>query len=152
MPVPYVPLLIICMLLPFVANVAPLEMFKREGVNVAPAAGASVAVPEVIVKDPVNVISPVRVVVFPPLNVQGFATVNVELAVLTSLPPPAVIDGVALPRLAALLIDKVPEVSVRPPEKVLAPERVAVLLDPALMITAAVPPEKVVVLSERTPE
>ena len=105
---------------------APLEIFKREGVNMAPAAGASVAVPEVIVKDPVNVISPVRVVVavFPVLNIQGFATVNVEPAVLDSPPPLAVMDGVALPRLEALLIDKVPEARVRPPEKVFAPEKV----------------------------
>ena len=135
-------------LLPLVANVAPLGMVKEEGVRVkvVPDAFARETVPEVYVfrltvKAPVNVKGPVRedppnvVVVVPALctlNVQGFVIVIRELVEFAKVPPFAIIAGVALPRLPTLLIAKVPEYRVRPPVNVLAvlPLKVTILLLP----------------------
>ena len=93
-----------------------------------------------------------NVVVVLLVSAQGLLIVKVLAPVdevpVAKVPPFPTIEGVLEPILAAEVIARAPEVKFSPPENVLAPERVTILLTvllptpevPAAMTTAAVPP------------
>jgi hypothetical protein len=146
-PEPRVPPVPIVKLLPFVARV-PLLMLIEDGVKISvePDALLMVAVldPDTVI-EPVMVMSPSKVVVYPVSKVHGFGTVIADDAV--RVPPAPVSMASGDPNAgAAFTVRLLLRLSTMPPENVLLPERLTApvrLSVPVLPDKSSIVPAKV---------
>ena len=132
----------VVILFPFVSRLVFVLSVKLVGINVRvplpTLLSCAVPVPVVLIgpaKLRVVLAATLNVVVAAPVKIQGL--LRAMLLVVCNVPPFPVI--LPVPTLEEELIDKVPFVTVVPPENVLSPERVTVD-EEALITTAPIPP------------